>query len=179
MENWTIWFTGLSGSGKTTLSTMFFNSLKEKNNVRHIDGDSYRDLFFYKLGYTEIERMINMNSMAILANELNKVGVNVILSSIAPYASMRNYCKYLIEKNAKFINIFCDCNYTTRKERDKKSLYNSVISELDKYDKELSTNITVDTEKNNINECIYLIKHKILEYNFFREEQFILWEEHI
>jgi len=80
-----IWLTGLSGSGKSTLAEKLYEELKNRGmKVEHLDGDLIRDVF-PRTGFSKEERDRHIRRIGFLASMLEKNGVFVVASFIAPY----------------------------------------------------------------------------------------------
>lgn len=117
------WFTGLSGSGKSTLSENFYAYLKKKGlRVEHLDGDSVRDIF-PKTGFTKEDRDRHIKRIGFLASKLEKNGVIVIASFIAPYQETRDFVRNLCNN---FIEVHVATPLDVCEKRDVKGLYKKV-----------------------------------------------------
>jgi len=98
------WFFGNSGAGKTTLS----DSIKTDDirspyyNAIRLDGDKMRGVW-RDLDLSKKSRYEQNRRVARLAQMFDKMGFNVIVSVICPYAELRKEIKEQI--NCKFIYI--------------------------------------------------------------------------
>lgn len=160
-----IWLYGLPGAGKTTLSNELYNVSPE---MKQLDGDTIRKLFNDNLGYTKAERFIQIKRVVALCNQLNDVGIDCIVSVITPYREFRSYIKEHLE-NTKLI--YVDCSLTTCEQRDPKGMYKKArtgeikaftgVTDVFEYPTINDYDIFVNTEHNNINQCVDLIIKKL------------------
>jgi len=81
-----IWLTGNTGSGKTSIAYL----LKERLNAVVLDGDEMRASISEDLGFSKEDREKQNIRVAKLAKLLNQQGMNVIVSVIAPFQSIRD-----------------------------------------------------------------------------------------
>lgn len=81
-----IWLTGASGAGKTTLAQELVKKLR---NWIILDGDEMRDSISVGAGFDEKDRTEHNLRVARLAKVLEKQGINVFVSVIAPYPDLR------------------------------------------------------------------------------------------
>ncbi len=81
-----IWLTGNCGSGKTSIAYL----LKERLNGVILDGDEMRQSISLGAGFSKKDREEHNLRVARLANILQKQGLNVIVSVIAPFQSIRD-----------------------------------------------------------------------------------------
>lgn len=88
------WLTGNSGSGKTTLSA-------EIADVIHLDGDQMRAVW-PGLGFSAEDRREQNLRVARLARVLLNQGHNVVVSTICPFAALRNEIRQIIP-TVKFV----------------------------------------------------------------------------
>ena len=165
-----LWFTGLSGSGKSTLSEHFSKKLKKLNfKVKKIDGDIFRKKKNIKK-FTK-ENIIS-NNMQII-NYIDKIKNNyhyIVVSVISPLLKTRMKAKKKFGKN--YFEIYVKCGLTTLVKRDTKGLYKladqNKIKNLIGYNSKITyenskyKKIIINTEKNNIKDCLNIIKKKIL-----------------
>lgn len=165
MKNYTIQFTGLTDSGKTTLSRELYNYLKKDSVIELIDGNTYRQLYNKNLGFSKKDRDINVSSLGILGNYLNKHNINTIIASIAPYNETRLNNRKLIEKSGNiFYEIYCHCDISILRQRDTKGLYKNPTNQSgvnDPYEKPINPNLTVDTGLHDIYSCLQYIVLKL------------------
>lgn len=96
-----LWITGNSGAGKTTIA----KQLKTRNCVI-LDGDDMRGV--YPTGFSEEERTEHNLRIAKLAKLFHDQGLDVIVSVICPYKTLR-----------KQVQEICGCSFLYLKTEDK------------------------------------------------------------
>ncbi|MBU0573953.1 MAG: adenylyl-sulfate kinase [Candidatus Margulisbacteria bacterium] len=157
-----IWLTGISGSGKTTLGRLVYEKFKSLcKRVEFLDGDIVRDFFENDLGYSRRERILNVKRIAFAAMLLAKNDVTVIVANIAPYYEVRDF----IRKNIpNYIQVYIKASLDSVRKRDVKGLYgnatNNMVGIDDAYDIPRNPDITVDTDRESVEESL----NKILEH---------------
>ena len=118
-----IWLTGLSGAGKSTIASGLFEALKKKGlKVEHLDGDVVRDIF-PKTGFTKEERDRHIRRIGFLASMLEKNGIIVIASFIAPYLESREFVKNIC---SNYKEVYISTPLIECEKRDPKGLYSKV-----------------------------------------------------
>ena len=171
MNSKIIWFTGLSGAGKTTLSLNLCKKLKKlKFKVKKIDGDIFRKKKVSVKKFTK--KNIIENNIQII-NYIDKVKGHyefIIVSVISPLIRTRLLAKKRFGKN--YYEIYVKCSVKVLVKRDTKGLYKLADQKIIKnligynskiiYEKSKYRKIIINTEKNNIENCINIIENKIL-----------------
>ena len=171
MNSKIIWFTGLSGAGKTTLSLNLCKKLKKlKFKVKKIDGDIFRKKKVSVKSFTK--KNIIENNIQII-NYIDKVKGHyefIIVSVISPLIRTRLLAKKRFGKN--YYEIYVKCSVKVLVKRDTKGLYKLADQKIIKnligynskiiYEKSKYRKIIINTEKNNIENCINIIENKIL-----------------
>ena len=118
-----IWLTGLSGSGKSTIAEGVCEALKNKGlKVEHLDGDLVRDVF-PRTGFSKEERDRHIRRIGFLASMLEKNGVFVVASFIAPYKESRDFIR---ERCKNYREIYLSTPLEVCEQRDPKGLYAKV-----------------------------------------------------
>ncbi len=92
------WITGESGSGKTTLA----HKLTDNRTIL-LDGDTMRATITKDLGFSKKDRIENNLRIARLANELDKQGFDVTVSTICPYDELKQQVYWICK--CRFIKI--------------------------------------------------------------------------
>ena len=96
-----IWITGNSGSGKTTLAKWIVAHCF-KDEVAWLDGDEMRKLW-PDLKWSREDRIENNLRIARLAKLLSDQGLVVVVSTICPYADLRNQIREMVFGNVQFV----------------------------------------------------------------------------
>lgn len=167
----TLWFTGLSGSGKSTLS----NEIEKRLNVRGnftmaLDGDNVRLGLNKNLGFEEKDRIENIRRVAEVSKLMNDAGLIVLTSFISPFISDREEAKRIIGPES-FVEIYVSTPLNECEKRDVKGLYkkarNGEIPNFtgisSPYEVPINPDITIDTSKYSLDECVEIIMEKIVE----------------
>jgi adenylylsulfate kinase len=168
-QSMVIWMTGLSGSGKSTLANILEQYLFEKGIKTFVlDGDNTRLGINKDLDFSDAGRRENIRRVAEIAKMMTEAGLVVITSFISPFISDRAQAKTIIgEEN--FTEVFVNCPLEVCEQRDVKGLYakarNGEISNFtgisSAFEIPESPDITVDTDKNSLEECLQLLINKI------------------
>lgn len=164
-----LWFTGLSGSGKSTIANEVAYKLHKMNKIAYVlDGDNIRHGLNKDLGFSAEERDENIRRISEVAKLFADASIITCVAFISPYKKMRKFCRKLVGKD-NFIEIFCKASLDTCEKRDPKGLYKKARKgEIDDftgvsapYEKPEAPDITIDTEKHNLNENAEIIIKKL------------------
>ena len=116
-----IWLTGLSGAGKTTIAKQIFELVKpHKPETILVDGDIIRELFGNDLGFSEKDRIIQINRIQRLSLFLSDQGFCVIVAALY---SNPELLKWNRESLPYYFEIYVDTPFDVIKQRDSKGLY--------------------------------------------------------
>ena len=118
-----IWLFGLSGSGKTYLSKKL---LKKKKNSFLIDGDEFRRLISFDLGYKLSDRVKQNKRVMGLAKIVIKNGFYPIISSV--YLDPKIFREAKIN-SIRVVNIVAPSSKTNMKISGKKNVVGKSISQ--------------------------------------------------
>jgi adenylyl-sulfate kinase len=160
MPGFTVWLTGMSGAGKTTIALKLADVLERRGRrVDVLDGDEIRKILSKGLGFSREDRDANVNRIAFVASLLVRHGAAVISGAISPYADARDAARARI---GNFVEVYVQCSLDELIRRDTKGLYMRALSgELkrftgisDPYEAPSSPEVTVDTEHENVDECV-------------------------
>jgi len=162
-QGFVVWLTGLPGSGKTTIARELEPKLRKMDwPVEIIDGDEIRQNLSKGLGFSREDRETHLKRCAYVAKLLSRNGVAVVAALISPYRSVRDYAR---KETTNFVEVYVKCSVETCAKRDPKGLYKKAsageIRDLtgpqDLYEEPLHPDLIVDTEKQNLHECVEAI----------------------
>jgi len=169
-----IQMTGLSGAGKSTIAKKVQKGLIGKGfRVEVIDGDEYREGLCSDLGFSKEDRNTNIRRLGFVGKVLARNDVITIMSAINPYEEIR---KELRELTGKSRTVFINCGLEELKKRDTKGLYrkallpdgdpekiNNFTGISDPFDSPLVCDLTINTEKETIEQSAARLEKFILE----------------
>jgi len=124
-KGFTLWFTGLSGAGKSTLAEKVRDILLERGmKVEVLDGDIVRLNLSKGLGFSKEDRDTNIRRIGFVCDLLTRNDVVAISAAISPYKAIRDENRKMI---GRFVEVFCQCDINTLKDRDPKGLYEKAL----------------------------------------------------
>jgi adenylylsulfate kinase-like enzyme len=122
-EGTVIWVTGLSGAGKTTLCVALEHLAKPRiPEFFRIDGDVVRDLFGQGLGYTEPERVVQINRLQALAGMLAEQGLVVAVAALYAHPDLLAWNR---QNLPGYFEVYLDAPLQLVQQRDSKGLYSA------------------------------------------------------
>ena len=117
-----IWFTGMSGSGKSTLSAGVKQELTAQGlTVCIIDGDTVRDSYQQKLGFSRDEVMQNNLHIATLCQKVRSDFDVILVPVISPFALVRQKVRALLAPT--FHLVYLKTYLNSLEARDPNGLY--------------------------------------------------------
>lgn len=121
----TLFFTGLPSAGKSTIAKILQSKLLEEGSrtVTLLDGDLVRQMLSSELTFSKEHRDLNIRRIGFVASEITKHKGIAICAPIAPYDSIRQEVKKMIEKQGNFILIYVATPLEICEQRDRKGLY--------------------------------------------------------
>lgn len=164
----TLWFTGLSGSGKSTLANALEKQLAGMGkHTMLLDGDNVRMGLNRDLGFKEKDRIENIRRVAEVAKLMNDAGLIVLVSFISPFQDDRWKAREIIGEC--FREIYVNTPLEVCEERDVKGLYKKArageipnfTGVTSPYEPPERADITIDTSKYSIEECVGKILEQI------------------
>ena len=170
-----IWLTGLPGSGKTTISGELEKRLHEmKAHTYVIDGDNLRHGLNKDLGFSKKDRYENLRRAGELAKLFVDAGLIVICAFVSPYRSDRRMVREMLLRD-EFITVFVKCPIEECIRRVPKGLYQKALAGKiagvtgidDPYEEPEDAEITVETDKMNVDVCVETILAFLREKNSF------------
>ena len=167
------WLTGISGAGKSTIANLFEKKLFEKgHHTVLLDGDELRQGLCSDLGFTMADRVENVRRVAETARLMVNAGLIVIVALISPFSADRAFARSLFT-TGEFVEIFVEASLKKAQQRDAKGLYAkaakaqlSNFTAIDSsYESPEHAEITINTEYQNVDECIEFILDWIEKQN--------------
>jgi len=120
-KGFTVWLTGLPCSGKTTIAELLEEELSERELIVDIlDGNSARQKFSPKLGFSKKDRDAHVKRIADECKKLCDNGLTVICALISPYREARDDAR---KKIGDFVEVYVKCPVSVCMERDVRGLY--------------------------------------------------------
>lgn len=117
-----VWFTGLSGSGKTTTALEVQRLLEARGRVvTMLDGDVIRTNLSQGLGFSRLDRDINIHRIGFVAKEIARHGGAVICAAISPYRETRDRVRAMVGDG--FVEVYVNTPLAVCEQRDVKGLY--------------------------------------------------------
>jgi sulfate adenylyltransferase len=173
----TLWFTGLSGSGKSTVAYALIERLAEYGrNCSLLDGDEIRTHLSKGLGFSKEDRDTNIRRVGYVAGLVAQHGGTTLCAVISPYRAIRDEARAL--SKGKFVEIYCSTPIDTCERRDVKGMYAKARAAVadgkpmgftgvdDPYEPPTNPEVTIDTSKLSVPECVDQIVAKLLAMGF-------------
>jgi len=163
----TLWLTGLPCAGKTTIAKRLKEELDNRGyQTTHLDGDDVRGELNKDLGFSPEDRKENLRRIAHVAKLFNKNGTFVIASFVSPTNDLRTMIRSIA---GNFKLVYVKCSLEECEKRDVKGMYKRArkgeIPEFTgvsaPFDEPKDVDIIVNTEKDNLEECVKHILVKL------------------
>ena len=124
-QGFAVFLTGLSGSGKSTIGNALQSRLLELTTrpVTLLDGDVVRTNLSKGLGFSKVDRSVNVQRIGYVASEIVRHRGIVICAPIAPYADDRLVNRQRIGGYGGYVEVFVDAPLDVCEQRDVKGLY--------------------------------------------------------
>ncbi|MGE6203770.1 adenylyl-sulfate kinase [Guptibacillus hwajinpoensis] len=169
-----LWFTGLSGSGKSTISVELENALHAAGvHTYRLDGDNVRHGLNKDLGFSDADRIENMRRIGEVSRLFVDAGIMTLAAFISPFQQERDKIRGLFS-DKEFIEIYVKASVETCENRDPKGIYAKVrkgeirqFTGVDSpYESPVSPELTIDTEKETIEEAVQSIKSYLVKNGY-------------
>src|SRR6266536_1193176 len=121
-----VFFTGLSGSGKSTIARGVADVLMEtgERTVTLLDGDVVRRHLSKGLGFSALDRDVNVRRIGWVAGEVSRHGGVALCCPIAPYEASRAAARrFAREAGGDFVLVHVATPLEECEKRDRKGLY--------------------------------------------------------
>jgi sulfate adenylyltransferase len=121
-----VFLTGLSGSGKSTMARGVTEALLEtgERTITLMDGDVVRRHLSAGLGFSAIDRDINVRRIGWVAAEVARHGGLAVCCPIAPYEAARQAARdFARAAGAGFVLVWVNTPLAECEKRDRKGLY--------------------------------------------------------
>jgi len=156
-----IFLTGLSGAGKTTIAKLLFEKLQKIGEpAMMLDGDEIREIF-KTTGFDKKSRDEHVKNVGRTAAFLQRRGTIAIVSMIAPYSEIRKECR---DMATDFTEVYVSTSLAACESRDVKGLYKKArageiksftgIHSDAPYESPVNPELTLDTTKMTVDECV-------------------------
>ena len=121
-----LWIAGMSGSGKTTLAESFIKEIIKKiSNVVLLDGDVIRQLYGHDLGYTEIDRVVQIKRMQSLAKFLDRQNILVVVAALYANDALLQDNRNMFDE---YFEVYLNASLELLKSREFKGLYSAALA---------------------------------------------------
>ena len=118
-----IWFTGLPGAGKTTLAQAVCQALGNRGrSAQVIDGDELRRGVCADLGFSAVDRAVQVERAASAAVTVAQTGRIALVAVIAPAAQARALARRLAVPH-RYVEVYLSTPVAVCRQRDPKGLY--------------------------------------------------------
>lgn len=118
-----IWMTGPSGAGKTTIARQLELELHARGlMVGMLDGDDLREGLCADLGFSAEDRAENVRRASLVAQQMTRAGLIVVVSLISPFRASRAEARALFEPG-EFFETYVHTPLEVAELRDPKGLY--------------------------------------------------------
>ena len=144
-------------------------------NVSLLDGDEIRTHLSKGLGFSKEDRDTNIHRVGYVAGLVAQHGGTTLCSVISPYRGPRDDARKSSKGN--FVEVFCDTPIEVCEQRDVKGLYAKARTPCrgkpmgftgvdDPYEPPLNPEVTLDTSKLSVQECVDTIIDKLLALGY-------------
>jgi sulfate adenylyltransferase len=160
----TVFFTGLSGSGKSTVAKALAEHLLDdgRRDVSMLDGDEVRRLLSAGLGFSRVDRDLNIRRIGYVAAEITRHGGMAICAPIAPFAAVRQEVRAMVGDVGDFVLVHVSTPLAECERRDRKGLYAKARAGLipeftgvsSPYEEPADADLVLDTSRQTLEESV-------------------------
>jgi adenylyl-sulfate kinase len=170
-----LWLTGLPCSGKTTLAESLKKEFSLNNSIplTILDGDAVRQSISKDLGFSKEDR--HTHNLRVAEKALEKLGEGnpVCVALITPYRETRQKIREMMQD---FVEVYVKSSIEICEQRDTKGMYKlaregkikNFTGIDDPYQEPLSPEITVETDKQGIKNCVDAIINELEKLGYIR-----------
>lgn len=120
----TILLTGLPAAGKSTIAAAVGDVLTRAGcAVTLLDGDELRRMFSRDLGFSRVDRAIQLERMAFVAGEIARHGGTTICAAVAPYSRDRLKFRTSVSATGRYVLVYVSTPLAVCEARDPRGLY--------------------------------------------------------
>jgi adenylylsulfate kinase len=177
-EGWCVWVTGLPGSGKSVVSEALLKLMERSGiHAQLLSSDALRKVLTPKPTYSLEERDMVYTMLVYIAKLLTQNGVNVIIDATG---NLRRYRENARKQIANFLEAYLECPIEVCMKREAgrketrqapKQIYAKALEGKaptvpgvgQPYEAPINPEITLDTTKDNPEECAQKIFEVILQ----------------
>ncbi|MCW2746979.1 MAG: Adenylyl-sulfate kinase [Nocardioidaceae bacterium] len=162
-----VMFTGLSGSGKSTLARAFADAIHDEYEqaVSLLDGDEFRQLMSYGLGFDRASRELNIKRIGYVSALVAKHGGIAVAAPIAPFADTRAEVRRLAEEQGVFMLVHMATPLEICESRDSKGMYAraraGIVTEFtgisSPYEAPEDADVTIDSSATSVEDSLELL----------------------
>ena len=121
-QGFCVWFTGLPSSGKSTIADQLAILLRQRGRrLTMLDGDVVRTHLSKGLGFTRVDRDINIRRIGWVAAEIARHGGASIVAAVSPYAASRDDARRMVGANFVLVHVATPAELC--EDRDVKGFY--------------------------------------------------------
>ena len=145
-------------------------------NCSLLDGDEIRTHLSKGLGFSKEDRDTNIRRVGYVAGMVTQHGGTTLCSVISPYRAIRDEARKMSKGN--FVEVYCSTPVEVCEQRDVKGMYAKARAAVaegkpmgftgvdDPYEPPTNPEVTIDTGKLSVQQCVDAIVEKLLELGY-------------
>jgi sulfate adenylyltransferase len=180
-QGFTVFLTGLSGAGKSSIANGLLVKFLEigGRRVTLLDGDIVRKNLSSELGFSRADRDTNIRRIGFVAAEVTKHGGIAICAPIAPFDSVREEVRAMVEAaGGGFVLVHVSTPLGVCEQRDRKGLYAKARAGMipqftgisDPYEEPADAEVTIDTSEMPLEAAISAILKRMKQCGYMKAE---------